>query len=104
MVVAGYQASLTDREGGLISTNRQALMLTAEQADCGKEAGIPYIEEEATQTEVSVKLRAEDGRLWVLVKIHGRFAPSKLGAGVPLICVSTGSLEPEIAQSVLRLL
>ena len=101
IVAAGYQVALTDRDRGLISTNRQTLSLTEEETDCGSSSGLAFIEDERTQTHVSLKVRAEDGGIWILARIDGEFVTSKIGGGSPLDCVSTGRIEENLADQVL---
>ena len=100
VIGAGYRIALTDRDRGLISTNRQALPLTEEETDCGSDAGSDYIDDERTRTQVSVKVRVEDGGLWVLALIHGEYVTSKVAGGSALTCVSTGRIEEDLADRI----
>jgi hypothetical protein len=85
----GWTLATYDESAGRLVTAPRDLRLTPEQADCGTNAGSPYLASSGTQTQLVLDFTVADQVAIARFGARGVYQPDKAGAGTPLRCTPT---------------
>jgi uncharacterized lipoprotein len=100
----GALVRTADRSQGLISTDKHAVRLTEQDADCGNIWGIPYLKDTRTTTDVAYAVYLQgDGaatRITVNTRIDGTFNAMASERSKQLSCTSLGALEAALIERI----
>lgn len=95
---------MTDKDNGLITTEKQAMRLTEDEAECGSVLGLRYIKDPRVTVYVAyaVHLRKEGEQTGITVNtnMEGLFNPSAIGENKTLTCYSMGALEKALLKAI----
>ena len=93
----GYSVKVSDKDNGIITTEKKHVSLNEDQADCGNIWGIPYLKDKRTTSHAahSVRVRANGDKSTIQVntEISAIFNATASGETKSLSCVSSGYLE-----------
>lgn len=98
----GYPIASVDNATGMVSTTPRPVIVTAAQADCGKEKSrsrsADPLEVTDPDTYVAFTVLARDGYLEVRALIEDRRNP--IDVKTPLVCTSRGVLEQAMLNDI----
>lgn len=101
LVRAGYRIGTEDAKLGLLVTPPRQQRLTSAETDCGTTAGLPYIEDNRTVTEVALGVEVRDDEMAVLATITGDYLRGvSVTQSIVLTCVSTGAIEEALIEDI----
>lgn len=105
-VLAGEGALVktADRSQGLIATDKHAVQLTEQDADCGNIWGISYLKDSRTTAEVAyavyLQSNGQGTSVTVNTTISALFNASSMDPGKRLTCYSSGTLERKLLETI----
>lgn len=101
LLLDGFQILSADLEAGYISTSPKNWKLTPEQASCGANKGMDFLEDNHTKTEVAFNVVVDDKAVIVRSNIQGEYLPEEPAQDLTLNCVSRGVIEVEMVKKIL---
>ncbi|BBM00415.1 hypothetical protein [Microbulbifer sp. GL-2] len=101
LLLDGFQIRSADLEAGYISTSPKNWKLTPEQANCGANKGIDFLEDNYTKIEVAFNVVVDDKAVIVRSNIQGEYLPEEPAQDLTLNCVSRGVIEVEMVKKIL---
>jgi len=106
LAAEGYSIKVSNKQDGIITTDKKLVRLNETQADCGNIWGLPYTKDTRTTTNVSLSLFLRDAAgktaITVNAQIEGIFNATAMDSGKQLSCYSTGYVEKNIIYKLSR--
>lgn len=100
LISEGFQVVSADDASGTLSTAPRDFRVGPQDADCGKTAGLDYLQDPRTATRVSYGVIATRSAVKVVATIEAQYRPGSQVQDITLTCVSTGRLERELLARI----
>ena len=96
----GYKIRTVNESEGTLSTTANPGLLSIKNADCGKYFGIPNLMDKRAYTEITITVKATDGKVELSSSIDAVFKSGYGAPDRPLTCTSKGILENELLEEI----
>lgn len=104
LATSGYNIKTTNKQDGIIATDKKLVRLDESQVDCGNIWGLPYAKDTRTATSASISLllqaKGEKTSLTVNSQIEGLFNATAVSTSKQLSCYSLGYLEKDVIDKI----